>query len=90
MKIYRNKLYSIQDATKRSGVTEDQIKEMITYHVIMANIQYGIDFIFGEDIPGLKKKWEEWEAKKGKMKKAKGKDPIKDTKVTILRMDRGN
>jgi hypothetical protein len=53
---------------------------MITYHVIMANIQYGIAFIWGEDIPGLKKKWEEWQAKKGKMKK---------TPITMLRMDKG-
>ena len=80
MKIYRNKLYSIEDAAKRSGVTEDQIKGMITYHIVMANIQYGTSFVWGEDIPGLKAKWEEWEAKKGKMKKAD---------VTMLRMDKG-
>ena len=59
MKIYRNKLYSIQDAAKRSGIKEEQIKEMITYHVIMANKTMFCDFIFGEDIPGLKKKWVE-------------------------------
>ena len=80
MKIYRNKLYSIQDAAKRSGITEEAIKEMITYHIIMANIQYGISFIWGGDIPGLKAKWEEWKAKKGKMKKAP---------VTMLRMGKG-
>ena len=80
MKIYRNKLYSIQDAAKRSGISEEAIKEMITYHVIMANIQYGVSYIWGEDIPGLKAKWEEWKAKKGKMKKVD---------VTMLRMDKG-
>lgn len=80
MKIYRNKLYSIQDAAKRSGITEEAIKEMITYHVIMANKTMFCDFIFGEDIPGLKVKWEGWQDKKGKMKKAK---------VTMLRMDKG-
>ena len=80
MKIYRNKLYSIQDAAKRGEVTAEQIKEMITYHVIMTNIQFGISYIEGGDIPGLKAKWEEWEAKKGKMKKAD---------VTMLRMDKG-
>ena len=80
MKIYRNKLYSIQDAAKRSGITEEAIKEMITYHVIMANKTIFCDFIMGKDIPGLKAKWEEWKAKKGKMKKAD---------VTMLRMDKG-
>ena len=80
MKIYGNKFYSMQDAAKRGGVTIEQIKEMITYHVIMPNIQYGWTFIEGRDIPGLKAKWKEWEAKKGKMKKAK---------VTALRMDKG-
>lgn len=80
MKIYANKLYSIPDAAKRGGVTEDQIKEMITYHVIMATKTIYCDFIQGEDIPGLKAKWAEWEAKKGKMKKAD---------VTMLRMDKG-
>ena len=83
MKIYRNKLYSIQDAAKRAGVTEDQIKEMITYHVIMANKTMFCDFIVGEDILGLKAKWEEWKAKKGKMKKAKM------PKVTHLRLEKG-
>ena len=81
MKIYRNKLYSIRDAAKRSGITEDQINEMILYHVIMANKTMFCDFIEGEDIPGLKAKWEEWKAKKGKMKKAD---------ITMLRMDRGD
>ena len=80
MKIYANKLYSIQDAAKRSGVTDEAIKEMITYHVIMANVQYGISFIWGEDIPELKQIWLRWKAKKGKMKKAD---------VTMLRMDKG-
>ena len=81
MKIYRNKLYSIQDAAKRSGISEEAIKEMITYHVIMANKTIFCDFIMGEDIPGLKAKWEEWKAKKGKMKKAP---------ITMLRMDKGD
>ena len=80
MKIYRNKLYSIPDAAKRAGVTEGQIKEMITYHVIMASTTYFCDFVSGYDIPGLKAKWKEWQAKKGKMKKAK---------ITMLRMDKG-
>ncbi len=80
MKIYRNKLYAILDAAKRGKVTEDQIKELITYHRIMATKTMFCDFIQGEDIPGLKAKWEEWKAKKGKMKKAK---------VTMLRMDKG-
>ena len=84
MKIYRNKLYSIQDAAKRSGITEEAIKEMITYHVIMAHQTYNCDFIKGENIPGLKHHWEEWEAKKDKMKKAK------KPKVTMLRMDKGD
>ena len=80
MKIYRNKLYCILDAAKKGGVNCDQIMEMITYHVVMTNKQFSTNFIFGEDIPELKTKWEEWEAKKGKMKKAK---------VTMLRMDKG-
>ena len=80
MKIYRNKLYSIPDAAKRAGVTEDQIKEMITYHVIMANEHYFTTFIWGGDIPGLKVKWDEWAAKKDKMKKAD---------ITMLKMDKG-
>jgi hypothetical protein len=80
MKIYRNKLYSIQDAAKRAGIKEEQIKEMITYHVIMANKTMSCYFIWGEDILGLKHLWEEWQAKKGKMKK---------TPVTMLRMDKG-
>lgn len=83
MKIYRNKLYSIPDAAKRSGVTEEAIKEMITYHVIMANKTMFCDFIFGEDIPGLKAKWEEWQGKKGKMVKAKMPE------VTFSRMEKG-
>ena len=81
MKIYRNKLYSIQDAAKRGGVTEDQIQEMITYHVIQATISIFCDFIPGYEILGLKAKWEEWQAKKKKMKKA-------DFKV--LRYNKGN
>ena len=80
MKIYHNKLYSIQDAAKRSGITEEAIKKMITYHVIMAHIQFNIPSIWGEDIPRLKHFWEEWKAKKRKMKKAD---------VTMLRMDKG-
>ena len=80
MKIYRNKLYCIQDAATRGGVTEDQIKEMITYHVIMATKTMFCDFIFGEDIPGLKAKWDGWAAKKDKMKKAD---------ITMLKMDKG-
>lgn len=83
MKIYRNKLYCIMDAANRSGVTEDQIKEMITFLQITVEKQFGATFIWGQDIPGLKAKWEEWEAKKAKMKKAKM------PKVTILRMDKG-
>lgn len=81
MKIYRNKLYSIIDAAKRSGITEDQIKELITYHVVMATKTMFCDFIEGGDTPGLKAKWEKWEAKKGKMKKAD---------VTMLKMDKGD
>lgn len=81
MKIYRNKLYSIQDAAKRSGIKEEQIKEMILYHVITGYKQFSTYFVWGEDIPGLKKKWIEWKAKKGKMKKAK---------VTMLKMDKGD
>jgi len=82
MKIYRNKLYSIEDAAKRGGVTEDQINEMITYHVIMAYYCFSdVRSLWGDDIPGLKAKWKEWEAKKGKMKKAD---------VTMLRMERGD
>jgi len=80
LKTYINKLYAIPDAAKRAGVTEEAIKEMITYHVIMANIQFNIASIWGGDIPGLKAKWEEWLAKKDKMKKVP---------VTILRMDKG-
>jgi len=79
LKIYRNKLYSIIDAAKRGGVTENQIKEMIIHHVVMTNKHFSTNFIFGEDIPELKTKWEEWEAKKGKMKKAD---------VTMLKMDK--
>ena len=70
MKTYGNKLYGIPDAAKRSGITEDQIKEMILYHVVMANKTFYCDFIFGHDIPKLKEKWDEWQVKKGKMKKA--------------------
>jgi len=81
MKIYRNKLYSIQDAAKRGGVTEDQINEMIIHHVVMTNKQFSTNFIFGEDIPELKTKWEEYQDKKGKTKKVD---------VTILRMDKGD
>ena len=80
MKTYINKLYSIPDAAKRAGISIEAIKEMITYHVIMANIQFNTSFIFGKDIPGLKVKWEEWKAKKDKMKKVP---------VTIMRMDKG-
>ena len=80
MKIYRNKLYSIQDAATRGGVTEEAINEMITYHVIMADCHYLANFISGGDIPGLKVKWEEWQAKKNRMKKAD---------ITILRMEKG-
>jgi len=81
MKIYRNKLYSIQDAAKRGGVTEAQINEMITYHVIMAYYCFSnVRSLWGEDIPGLKKKWEEWKVKKEKMKKAD---------VSALRMEKG-
>jgi len=80
MKIYRNKLYCIKDAAKRGGVTEDQIKEMISHNVIMADCHYFDDFISGSDIPGLKAKWEEWVAKKDKMKKVD---------VTVLRMEKG-
>ena len=81
MKIYRNKLYSIQDAAKRGGVTEAQINEMITYHVIMAYYVFSnVRSLWGEDIPGLKKKWEEWKVKKEKMKKAD---------VSALRMEKG-
>ena len=70
MKIYGNKLYAIPDVAKRGGVTEDQIKEMITYHVIMAyRYTSGVYSIWGKDIPYLKANWAEWEAKKGKMKK---------------------
>jgi hypothetical protein len=80
MEIYRNKLYCILDAAKRGGVNCDQILEMITFHVIMASEQNGVNFIWGQDIPGLKAKWEEWQTKKGKTKKAD---------VTMLRMDKG-
>ena len=86
MKIYKNKLYSIEDAAKRSGVIEDQINEMITYHVIMAFYYFSnVHSIWGEDIPGLKAKWAEWEAKKGRMKKAKSLGDY----VTMLRMEKG-
>ena len=80
MKIYRNKLYCILDVAKRGGLNCDQIIEMVAYHVIMAYKQNNVNFIWGEDISGLKAKWEEWKAKKGKMKKAD---------VTMLRMDKG-
>ena len=80
MKAYINKLYSIPDAAKRAGITEEAIKEMIIYHVIMASKQYGFSFIEGGDIPGLKAKWEEWLAKKDKMKKVP---------VTMLRIEKG-
>ena len=83
MKIYHNKLYSIPDVAKRFGVTEDQIKEMIDHNVFETTELYFFRNTFsirGKAIPGLKAKWEEWEAKKGKMKKAE---------VTFLRMDKG-
>ena len=81
MKIYRNKLYSILDASKRAGITEDQIKEMITYHVIMAyHYTSGVYSIWGKDIPYLNSNWEEWTAKKDKMKKVD---------VTMLRLEKG-
>ena len=80
MKTYINKLYSIPDAAKRAGITEEAIKEMITYHVIMANRVMSCDFIWGGDIPKLKTKWEEWKVKKDKMEKVP---------VTMLRMDKG-
>jgi len=80
LKTYINKLYSIPNAAKRAGITEEAIKEMITYHVIMANIQFNVAYIWGGDIPGLKAKWEEWVTKKDKMKKVD---------VTMLRMEEG-
>lgn len=90
MKIYRNKLYSIQDAAKRAGVTEDQIKEMITYHVIVAHYFFSnVRSIWGEDIPGLKKKWEEYQRIKN-IGKGKKKKALKNTPVTMLRMDKGD
>ena len=82
MKIYRNKLYSIQDAAKKSGITEDQINEMITHHVIIAHYYCSkVRSIWGEDIPRLKAEWDEWRAKKGRMKRPN---------VTMLKMKEGD
>jgi len=74
-RIHYNGIY--EDSFVIEGET---IKEMITYHVIMANIQFNVAYIWGGDIPGLKAKWEEWVTKKDKMKKVD---------VTMLRMEEG-
>ena len=71
MKIYRNKLYSIPDAAKRGGVTEEQITVMLDKKIIdPAPIYFKPRFINGRDIPGLKGKWKEYQ-KVVKIKKAK-------------------
>jgi len=80
MKTYRNKLYSIPDAAKRSWVTEKQINDMIDHNIIIPEPTIFTDFIKGKDIPGLKKKYEDWQKKKKALKK---------TPVTMLRMDKG-
>lgn len=74
MKIYRNKLYSIQDAAKRAGITEKQITEMIDKEVFKTTELYYFRNTFsvrGFAIPGLKKKWEKYQKKlvKGKEQK---------------------
>jgi len=83
LKTYINKLYSIPDAAKRAGITEDQINKMIDNNVFKTTDLFFFRNTFsvrGKAIPGLKAKWEEWLAKKDKMKKVP---------VTILRMDKG-
>lgn len=70
MKIYRNKLYSIQDAAKRAGIKEEELKTMIKVRSVVPVNSMFIDCIRGEDIPGLKGKWEEYQ-KVAKTKKAK-------------------
>lgn len=71
MKIYRDKLYSIPDAAKRGGVTEFQIVAMIIDKFIDSENMFNNDihFIRGENIPGLKGKWEEYQEKLAKKKK---------------------
>lgn len=87
MKIYRNKLYSITDAAKRAGIPEIAIVAMIIDKFINSENMFNnnIHFIRGENIPGLKGKWKEYQEKLDKKKK-----PIKNTKVTMLRMDKGD
>ena len=58
MKIYRNKLYSIQDVAKRSGIEENQLRTLISVEAVKAERQFGIYYISGEEIPNIKNKWE--------------------------------
>lgn len=89
MKIYRNKLYSTRDAAKGAGVKEENLKTMISDNFIAPAHSMFVDCIRGEDIPGLKKKWIEYQRilniGKGGKKKA-----LKKTPVTMLRMDKGD
>ena len=86
MKIYRNKLYSIQDAAKRAGIKEEDLKIMIKDNFIIPAHSIFIDCIKGKDIPGLKNKWIEYQKVAGAKKAKLIKKPIK---VTMLKMDKG-
>ena len=58
MKIYRNRLYSIQDAAKRAGIEENQLDTLISVDVVKYEKQFGIKYIRGEEIPKIKNKWD--------------------------------
>ena len=88
MKIYRNKLYSIQDAAKRSSVKEEDIRTMIKDNYIVPVNSMFVDCIKGEDVPGLKKKWIEYQRIRNIGKGGKNKK-LKKINVTHSRLDKG-
>jgi len=90
MKIYRNKLYSFPDAAKRVGIKESDIAAAIKYDVIKLEKVVDRFFIRGKDLPEIARRWKEQQAKLTEKKNNGGGKPIKNTKVTALRMDWGN
>ena len=90
MKIYRNKLYSFPDAAKRAGVKEADITAAIKNNIIKMNQVVDRFFIRGKDLPEIARRWKEQQAKLTEKKNNGGGKPIKNTKVTALRMDWGN
>lgn len=83
--IYKNKIYSIPDVSKRLKIREQDINKLIVLGIIPTSKMFGVKFLKGDIVLSLYaeiKKFNE-ELKKGKLSKGKFADKNKRGTIEI-------